>query len=330
MNVNFQSGIASNEFAESRKLDRNGEAGKNGKMQNGSVFLGNLNQTWDPVLARKEQIQNRAMQLWKDAVSAEQKIDLDLEERAAHIEKLHEDIDAANEQVKYFSGEQDALKEKYSIDEDSQEQQDLELLLKQRKARKPSNQPNMIEFSEEELERLKELEGQPLTEYQSRYLELEDAKGIYQDEINACNKECLKESKIITGIKLERLKSHALADAQEKKDEMMIAASEEAASMLMDEVKDKLDKDLEELEEKVEEKAEKEEAEEERLEAIREEKKEAEYEDKNDELFDALQSEGAVQLESTKEEVKQEVKKMMSEMKLLVEDLKGAAVDEQL
>lgn len=330
MIVNFQSGAASNEFAESRKLARNGEEGKNGKVQNGSVFLGNLNQKWDPVSDKKEQAKQRAMQLWKDAVSAEQKIDLDLEERAAHIEKLHEDIKEANEQVKFFSGEQEALKEKYSIDEDSQEQQDLELLLKQRKAQKPSNQPCMIEFSEEELERLKELEGQPLTEYQSRYLDLEDAKGIYQAEMNECNKECLKESNIIKGIKLERLKSHTLADAQETKDEMMIAISEEAANMLMGEVKDKIDKDREELEEKAEEKAEKEEAEEERLEAIREEKEAEEYAEENDELFDALQSEGAVRPESAKEAIKQEVKKMVNEMKLLAEDLKGAAVDEQL
>lgn len=330
MIVNFQSGAASNEFAESRKSARNGEEGKNGKVQNGSVYLGNLNQKWDPVSARKEQIQNRAMQLWKDATSAEQKMDLDLEQRAAYIEKLHKDIDAANEQIKFYSGEQDALKEQYSIDEESQEQQDLKLLLKQREAQKPSNQPGMIEFSEEELERLKELEEQPLTEYQSRYLELEDAKGIYQGQINECNKACLKESKIITGIKLERLKSHALADAQETKDEMMIAASKEAAGMLMDEVKDKLDKEQEELEEKAEEKAEKEEAEEERLEAIREEKRTDECEDDSNELFDALQSEGVNMPEGSKEEIKQEVEKMMNEMKLLVEDLKGAAVDEQL
>ena len=329
MNIKIQNNALSNEFAESRKLAREAGEGKNGKAQNGSVFLGNLNQAWDPVLARKEQVQNRAMQLWKDAVSAEQKIDKDLEERAMHIEKLHKDIEFANEQVKYFSGEQEKLKEKYSIDEDSQEQQDLELLLKQRKARKPSNQPSMIEFSEEELERLKELEEQPLTEYQSRYLELEDAKGIYQSQITECNKACLEESTIIRGIKQERLKSHAMADAQEKKDEMMIAASEEAANMLMDEVKDKIDKEQEEREEKAEEKAEKEEAEEERLEAIREKKEEECVED-DDELFDVLRSEESVQMESTNEEIKQEVKKMLNEMNLLVEEIKGAAVDEQL
>lgn len=330
MNIKIQTGTVSNEYAESRKLSREAGEGKNGKAQNGSVFLGNLNQAWDPVLARKEQVQKRAMQLWQDAVSAEQKIDLDLKERAAHIEKLHKDIDAANEQVKYFSGEQDALKEKYGIEEDSQEQQDLELLLKQRKARGASNQPSMIEFSEEELERLKELENQPLTEYQSRYLELENAKGIYQDEMNECYRTCLKESNAIRAIKQERLKSHAMADAQEAKDEMMIAASEEAANMLMDEVKDKIDKDWEELEEKAEEKAEKEEVEEERLEAIKEEKKEAESTEENDELFDVLRSEGGMQMDSTKEEIKQEVKKMVNEMNLLVEEIKGAAVDEQL
>ena len=84
------------------------------------------------------------------------------------------------------------------------------------------------------------------------------------------------------------------------------------------------------VEEKAEEKAEKEEAEEERLEAIREEKRTDECEEDSDELFDALQSEGVNTPEGSKEEIKQEVEKMMNEMKLLVEDLKGAAVDEQL
>lgn len=330
MNVKFQTSAVSNEFAESRKLARNAEEGKNGKVHSSSVFLGNLSQKWDPVLARKEQVQNRAMQLWKDAVSAEQKIDTDLKERAAHIEKLHKDIDVANEQVKFFSGEQEALKEKYGIEEDSREQQDLELLLKQREARKPSNQPSMIEFSEEELERLKELEGQPLTEYQSRYLELEDSKEIYRKEIDECHKTCLEESNIIKGIKQERLKSHGMADAQKKKDEMMMEAGKEAANMLMDEVKDKIDKDREEQAEKAEEKAEKEEKEEERLEAIREEKKEEESAEEGEELFDVLRSEGGIQPDSTKEEIKQEVKKMLNEMNLLVEEIKGAAVDEQL
>ena len=43
-----------------------------------------------------------------------------------------------------------------------------------------------------------------------------------------------------------------------------------------------------------------------------------------------LRSEGGIQPDSTKEEIKHEVKKMLNEMNLLVEEIKGAAVDEQL
>lgn len=321
----MQNGLVSNEFAESRKLARNGEGGSNGKVQNGSVFTGNWNQNADPVMARKELMQRKAMRMWSDAVTAEQRLDKDVEERRKRIEKLKGDIDYLHEQINFLSDQQEALKETYGITGEESQQKDIELLMKKRS----SNPIMQDEFSEEELTRLKELEGHPLNEYLDRHFELESAKGEFKKQMDEIRDECLAEDNAITRIKQERLKSHALLDAQEEKDEMMIAASEEAANMLIEEVKDKIDEEQEELEEKAEEKAEKEEAEEERLEAIREEKKETE-EDDDDEMTEMLLSEDVAQMDSTKEEIKQEVKKMMHELKLVVEDLKGAAVDEQL
>ncbi len=325
MVIKVQNDLVSNEYAESRKLAGNGEDGSNVKVKNGSVFTGNLNQNVDPVMARKEHMQRRAMRMWSDAVSAEQRLDKEMEERRKYIEKLQGDMDDLHGRIKFLSGEQEALKEKYGITGEESQQKDLELLIK----KKSSNPAMREEFSDEELTRLKELEGHPLNEYLERHYELERAKGEFRKQLNELRKECLSEDHIIAGMKRERLKSHALLDAQKEKDEMMIAASEEAANMLMEEVKDKIDEEQEELEEKAEEKAEKEEAEEERLEAIREEKKEPE-EDDNDEVLDVMLSEDVAQMDSVKEEIKQEVKKMMNEMKLVVEDLKGAAVDEQL
>lgn len=322
MIIKIQNGEVSNEYAVSRKLAGNEKENKNGKLKNGSVFAGNLNQKSDPVSIRKEQAQKRAMKLWTDAVGAEQKIDLDLDERAAHMEKLRGVMDELQGQINSISDMQEALKEQYGITDDSREQQDVELLIR------ASKDPLFsFQCSEEEGSRLKELKANPLSEYASRYLELEDAKGVYTKQLHENNKEYLAESNMIEGIKQGRLKSHSMVDAQKQKDEMMIAASKEAANMLMDEVKDNIDEKQAEREEKAEEKAKKEQEEQERLEAIREDKEE---QDEDEDSLEIPETAGLLQIDGLKEEVKQEVQKMVNEMNLLVEDLKGAAVDKNL
>ena len=288
MVIKVQNGMFSNECDESGKAQKNSKE-KNEQVRNGSVFGGGLKRQLDPVAAKKEQAQKRAMKIWKDAVGAQQKIDLDLEERAEHMDKLHQTMEELQGQIKSVSEQQEALKEQYGITG----------------------------------------EGPKPAEYVSRYMELEQAKGEYQKQMADANKEYLEESNIIKGIKKERLKSHAMADAQKEKDELMIEASKEAAHGMMNEVKEMIDEKQEEQKEKAEEKAEKKEAEEELREAIRE-KAEGRKEDEDAPALETVEAEGFIRLDSVKEEVKSEVQKMVNEMNLLVEDLKGAAVDENL
>lgn len=287
MVIKVQNGMFSNECDESGKTQKNGK--KNEQVRNGSVFGGGLKEQLDPVAAKKEQAKKRAMKIWKDAVGAQQKIDLDLEERADHADKLHQTMEELQGQIKYVSEQQEALKEQYGVTGD----------------------------------------GPKPAEYVSRYMELEQAKGEYQKQMADANKEYLEENGIIQGIKKGRLKSHAMADAQKEKDELMIEASKEAAHGMMNEVREKIDEEQAEQKEKAEEKAEKKEAEEELREAIRE-KAEGRKEDEKEPALETVEAEGFIRLDSVKEEVKNEVQKMVNEMNLLVEDLKGAAVDENL
>lgn len=312
-------GAASNEYAASRKAEQNGAENKNGKVVNGVVFGGNLKQKLDPVSAKKAQAQKKAMKMWSDAAGAQQKIDKDLESRASHIEDLRKEINTLNDSITQISAKQEELKEQYGItDADAQ---DLELL-------KKAGSKTPVNLTEEEKARAEQLKGQKIGEYYERYSALEDSKGRFTTDMEKKQSELVAESKAITAIQNGRLKDHSMIDAQNKKDEMMVRASKEAAFGMMLEVKDKIDDHQEELEEEEKEKAEEKKEEEERLEAIRD--KNDEKEDDDDEILDIVHTDEILQLGDATDSVKQNVKKMINEMNLLVEDLKGSAVDKQL
>jgi len=314
-------GAAPNEFAARRKAEQNGAENRSGKVVNGSVFGGNLKQKFDPVAARKAQAQKKAMKMWSDAAGAQQKIDKDLEQRASHIESLRKEIDELNHSISQITDQQEILKEQYGITE--ADAQDLELL------KKANNVTAPFQLTEEEKARVEQLEGQRVGEYYKRYSDLEAGKGIFIKDMSDKQDELVAESKAITAIQNGRLKDHSMIDAGKKKDEMMIAASKDAAFGMMNEVKDKIDERQEELEEKEKEKAEEKEEEEERIEAIREKSKE--YEDDDDEeMFDLTQTDEILQMGDATKSIKQDVKKMVNEMNLLIEDLKGASVDKEL
>lgn len=312
-------GAASNEYAAARKAEQNGAENKNGKVINGSVFGGNLKQKLDPVSAKKAQAQKKAMKMWSDAAGAQQKIDRDLDKRASHIEDLRKEINELNKSVAQITDKQEELKEQYGITE--ADAQDLELL-------KKANSMEQFQMTDEEKAKAEQLKGERVGEYYERYAALEAGKGVFLKDMDDKQKELLAESKAITAIQNGRLKDHSMIDAQKKKDEMMIAASKDAAFGMMNEVKDKIDEQQEELEEKEKEKAEEKKEEEERLEAIRDKNKE--NKDDDEEVLDIVDTDEIIQLGDATKDIKQDVKKMVNEMNLLVEDLKGAAVDKEL
>ena len=114
--------------------------------------------------------------------------------------------------------------------------------------------------------------------------------------------------------------------AQETADEILEAASKEIIGMLTEEAKDHVDQELEEKKEAAEEKAEKEEEEKEKIEKAKEEKEQKE--EFVEEVADT--GEFIVEADNVLKDVQRDIKKVMDEMKLLEEDLKGAAVDTAL
>lgn len=140
--------------------------------------------------------------------------------------------------------------------------------------------------------------------------------------INEAKKEIEEERKVIAAVTVERLKTDPMIGATEQAEEMLVSAEEEIAGMVMDAA-------VESLQEKAEEAKEKQEVEEEKAELEEAKRKEREERRKEAELPDVPMQE-ILNLEQVRGELKHEVDQMLTEMKLLAEDIKGSMVDEEL
>lgn len=257
-----------------------------------NIFAGNLKKQFDPIAGKKQEARKQAMKIVGDAWEGERKIDDDLASRSAKIVKYRETLRKAWDELKEIESRRSELRENYGVEADSEEEENLKLLEKELAAKKIGSG---IHLTKEEEEQLAEIKKTGLTEYQKRSLELKENGSQYEQEIEEAEKQIQTENAVIRGTRLERLKSQTMIKAQKSAEDVLEAASEQIVGMLIDEAKDHMDEKMAEEKEAAEEKAEKEEAEEERIEKQNEKKK--------------------------------EIKKIVDEMKLLEEDIKGAAVD---
>ena len=128
-------------------------------------------------------------------------------------------------------------------------------------------------------------------------------------------------------MKIEKLKSKAMVEAQQAKEDIMDAASKEAVAMMIQDAKETLDEKAEEIKEEAEKREEKKEEQEERIEAAKETKTEAEAAAENVREKTAELTKQTLDGEDISREIDEEVKKLMEEENLLLEDLKGISLD---
>ena len=285
-----------------------------------NVFAGGMNQNFDPIAQKRQQAQKKAMQIVGDTWENERKIDLDMEERRNKIARLRNDIRQADDSVREREDARQALRESYGVEADSKEQKDLELLAKEIDSQTPGKKVSLTQEEREEIERIK---AQGLTEYQERSLGMKQDAQFYEKQIEEMRGEIDTENAAIRGTRLERLKKDPMVGAGKQAEKIMEAASKEIVGMLMDEAKDHIDEEMAEKTEEAEKKAEEEKEQEEKLEKLKEKKEEQE------ELTEAIAdlAQDTVQLDDVKTDIQQEIKDMVTKMKLLEEDIKGAAVD---
>ena len=183
---------------------------------------------------------------------------------------------------------------------------------------------------EEEKEKLKGNNFLSSEEYERELEELNKAESHFKGLIQDGKKYENHTLQALSDIKIERAKSNPMVDATKEAEAALKTAGKEIVGMLFEEAKEHMETELEKKQEAAEEKAAEEKELEERIEAMRAEKDE----EKDAETPAVEQLERStrrmVKIAETGQEIQKELKNVVDRMKLDLEDLKGAAVDETL
>lgn len=161
-------------------------------------------------------------------------------------------------------------------------------------------------------------------EYASEAENLSQEERAYQQKISENESAVMGENAVVRGTRLERLKHNPMGEARDQADAILEAAGDEIIGMVMEDAKEKLDEEDEQRQEQAEEIKEQREEQEAFIEKQQEKRSEAE------ELLEEMPADEMLSLNRVQSDVKQEIQSMLDKMKLLSEDIKGAAVDETL
>ena len=131
-----------------------------------------------------------------------------------------------------------------------------------------------------------------------------------------------QENAIIRGTRQERLKKDPMVKAQKEAEGILQAARDDIVGMAVEEGKDHIDEEAEKRQEQAEEIKEEREEKEELIEEQKEKREEEE------ELLEKLPLQEMLTLDNLQTDVQQEVQDIINKMKLVAEDIKGAAVDQ--
>ena len=295
---------------------------KNGRK---SIFAGDMNKSFDPIARKRQQAKQQAMKIVGDAWANEKKLDEALADKRDRLKECRTLKQETENGLKEIDEEAKTLKETYGIRDEDQVKEDLELLDKRNASLEEGSD---IKLTEEEMERLSQIDEAGLEEYRQKNEELERRRKVLNERLGEVDNEIFAIAAALADRKINRpqIQAKTIMKAQESADEIMEAASKEIIGMLQQEAKDHIDEEMEEKKEAAEEKAEKEEEEKEKIEKVKEEKKEKEeFVEKVADTTDFI-----VEADEVMKDVQKDIKKVMDEMKLLEEDLKGAAVDTTL
>lgn len=161
-------------------------------------------------------------------------------------------------------------------------------------------------------------------DYISEAMNISREEQAYREKLAENENAVLAENAVIRGTRLERLKHNPMGEARKQADDILDAVGEEIVGMVMDDAREKIDEESEKREQQAE-----------KIKEEREEQKKFIEEQKGnreekEEIPEDVPVEEMVSLHQVQTDVKQEVQNILDKMKLLAEDIKGAAVDEML
>ncbi len=173
------------------------------------------------LLAQKAAVKKQLDQFKRDA-----KIDQEIDKHAAKRDAYAEEAAGSYDQMSKTGAAKDDLKKAYGITEDCPEEKDLKLIKKLYQGEA---------LSKEELDHLAGMG--PLTEYQKQSLEYDAMIDIWEKNIVKANEKAHGETRMIDGIKLDRLKTHEMVDAKEAAAEILKAMEEDIQKAIAQEIK---------------------------------------------------------------------------------------------
>lgn len=293
----------------------------------------------DRVTQIREQARKKASKILADVFSAERELDQQIAEMKDKSEEYTGIRSESIQELKKVEENRQALAEQYGVDPDSEEYRDLELLRRERDA-VPGTESALTAGEERELERIHK-EG--VTRYQKEMLEQDDVQTYYQDHLDEAENGISSINSSLRSIQVERLKSDPMLEAQSQAEEVLQQASKEIIGEIYNEGKNHIEEKLQEVVEKAKEEAEKKEEQEEKLEEIKEKKEELEeqIEAVRDETarkeepvpepaLDELDLDVMSSYNDTRRHANQELERLIENLEMVMDDLKGAEVDVNL
>jgi len=271
-------------------------------ISDGSYFAGDVfgNET---LFGNKEKAKMQAMDIITKIFEGQQKVDAEIGNIEENIRQSHKEIEEGMKGLKELEKESEQLREEYGIDIEGEEHQEVELIIKGRKAVKDGS---FSDWSKEEQKAYLLAESKERTEYQKGALEIYGYGASYREMIQKGKENILLQTKVLKEIHIEQLKQHDMVDAQYEADKILETASKAEVIDLMNKVVEKQEEIHEEIQKETE--------------AMEEEKKEEKIKEQN-------LSESAKQIDEAWTEAQGKIEKILQELKLMEEDIKGIRLD---
>ena len=303
----------------------------NTQNQSKSIFAGGKDGTGplagnSMIEQRKKMAGKQAMKLISDAfgrdIKSQESIDKLRELKSQKLDELND----KNKSMAEIDEQKAALMKEYGVTEDSDEMKELELLKKYQ-----NNRMGVLtgDFSDEEIEKLKSLQGTSRSEFQAKYLELNDAYNQYKKDAGDIEDDL----KVLTAnINIQKNDLNASQDmekAQDAADAILDAASKEALGLMMQEAKDNIDKTAEEEKEKAEKVKEKEEELQKKIDKTKE--RNEEQKEIIEEASEAAKLDQNISVKtqdtSAVAEAQKSINRILKDNNLIRDDIKGIEID---
>lgn len=267
-----------------------------------SIYAGELNLIQDNVAIKKQAGQKQAIRTLLRTFVQEIKMDENLDEMRSKQDDLLEQVNGYKDKIDNVQQMREGLRKGYGVSESSDEEKDVNLLIKGMK------DPEVL--TQEEKNRLSDIGS--LTEYQKEVLECSKVEIYWSKKQKNAQDTIHSISQATNLVQIERGKSHVALDTAKTAEEILDITSKEIIGMLLEETKQNIDEQIEDNT-KVAEEAEK---------ANKGEQEEASETDGMDKLMNSYTDK--------QEEVLRKLKKLNSQFQMsnsLLEDLKGIFLD---